>query len=68
MIVMEARQFWTAFSAQKKINSRFEIVEAPMKKEKSAGVVSIPAELVPAGGKTTKARSKDWSTGEWPTP
>ena len=44
-----------------------------MKKEKSAGVDNIPAELVQAGGEDVIAAltticNKIWQTGEWPTP
>ena len=44
-----------------------------MKKEKSAGVDNIPAELVQAGGEDvitalTTICNKIWQTGEWPTP
>ena len=44
-----------------------------MKKGKSAGVDSIPAELVQAGGEEviialTIICNKIWQTGEWPTP
>ena len=44
-----------------------------LKKGKSAGVVTIPAELVQAGGEDvitalTTICKKIWQTGEWPTP
>ena len=44
-----------------------------LKKGKSAGVDSILAELVQAGGEDvitalTKICNKIWQTGEWPTP
>ena len=44
-----------------------------MKKGKTAGVDSIPAELVQAGGEDvinalTTICNKIWQTGEWPTP
>ena len=44
-----------------------------LKKGKSAGVNSIPAELVQAGGEDvitalTTICNKIWQTGEWPTP
>ena len=44
-----------------------------LKKEKSAGVDNIPAELVQAGGEDvtttlTTICNKIWQTGEWPTP
>ena len=44
-----------------------------MKKGKSAGVDSIPAELVEAGGEDVinalkTICNKIWQTGEWPTP
>ena len=44
-----------------------------LKKEKSAEVDNIPAELVQAGGEEvittlTTIRNKIWQTGEWPTP
>ncbi|WP_419592605.1 reverse transcriptase domain-containing protein, partial [Thiolapillus sp.] len=44
-----------------------------MKKEQSAGVDNIPAELVQAGGEDvitalTTICNKIWQTGEWPTP
>ena len=44
-----------------------------LKKEKSAGVANIPAELVQAGGEDvitalTTICNRIWQTGEWPTP
>ena len=44
-----------------------------LKKEKSAVVDNIPAELVQAGGEEvitalTTIYNKVWQTGEWPTP
>ena len=44
-----------------------------MKKGKSAGVNSIPADMVQAGGEDviialTTICNKIWQTGEWPTP
>ena len=44
-----------------------------LKKGKSAGVDSIPAEMVQAGGEDlittfTTICNKIWQTGEWPTP
>ena len=44
-----------------------------LKKGKSAGVDSIPAELVEAGGEDVinalkTICNKIWQTGEWPTP
>ena len=44
-----------------------------LKKEKSAGVDNIPAELVQAGGEDvitalTTVCNRIWQTGEWPTP
>ena len=44
-----------------------------LKKEKSAGVDNIPAEMVQAGGEDvitalTTICNRIWQTGEWPTP
>ena len=50
-----------------------EAVVQSLKKGKSAGIDSIPVELVQAGGEDvittlTTICSKIWQTGEWPTP
>ena len=55
------------------LREEVEIAVASLKKGKSAGFDSIPAELVQAGGETvinvlTEIRNRIWRTGEGPTP
>ena len=55
------------------LREEVEIAVASLKKGKSAGGDSIPAELVQAGGETmidvlTEICNRIWRTGEWPTP
>ena len=55
------------------LREEVESAVASMKKEKSAGVDNIPAELVQAGGETmidviTEICNRIWGTGEWPIP
>ena len=55
------------------LREEVEIAVASLKKGKSAGVDSIPAELVQAGGEPmidvlTENCDRIWRTGEWPTP
>ena len=55
------------------LREEVEIAVASLKKEKSAGVDNIPAELVQAGGEImiyvlTEICNWIWRTGEWPTP
>ena len=55
------------------LREEVEIEVASLKKDKSAGVDNIPAELVQAGGETmidvfTEICNRIWRTGEWPTP
>ena len=55
------------------LRKEVETVVRSLKKEKSAGVDNIPAELVQAGGEDaitalTTICKKIWQTGEWPTP
>ena len=57
MRVVETMQYWTAASPKKKICNgssvrKLRLQKHPRKKEKSAGVDNIPAELVQVGGET----------------
>ena len=58
---------------QQILREEVEISVTLLKKEKSAGVDNIPAELIQAGGETmidvlTEICNRIWRTGEWPTP
>ena len=60
-------------SLQLILREEAEIAVASLKKEKSAGVDNILAELVQAGGETmidvlTEICNRIWRAGEWPTP
>ena len=55
------------------LREEVEIAVASLKKRKSVGVDSTPAELVQAGGETmidvlTEICYRIWRTGEWPAP
>ena len=55
------------------LHEEVEITVASLKKGKSGGAETIPAELVQAGGETmtdvlTEICNRIWRTGEWPTP
>ena len=55
------------------LREEVEIAVAQLKKGKYAGVDTIPAELVQAGGETmidvlTEICNRIWITGDWPTP
>ena len=78
MRVMETTLYWTAASTPEEDlqpipHEEVETAVASLKKGKSAGVDTIPAELVQAGGETMVDVLKEicnrvWRTGEWHTP
>ena len=77
---MEIHQYWTVPRQIQRMTNpsfakqwRLRLAQLSLKEGKSAGIDSIPAELVWAGGEDvvtalTTICNKIWQTGEWPTP